>query len=186
MIISLSTVSPWIVDKIIYPLLSLALPKGADKLMSRWFERHLFIDDIYTSINDKSVIFDVRVSNTSDLVLSLTNLNIKIFNPPVQGTFYRSAFQDSSANYEVFDRDGKLITNVGNEHFFDFSSIESKGNFIFQSRLMQKIHSKDTDRFKVIIHLAGIKVNPELKQIEALIKYSFHGKDKIAKLLKKL
>lgn len=95
-----------------------------------------------------------------------------------RGTFYRSAVQDSSATYEVFDKDGKLITNVGNEQFFDFSSIESKGNFIFQRNLMQKINAKDTDRFKFIIHLAGIKVNPELKHVEAVITHAFHGKPK--------
>lgn len=147
--------------------------------------RNALRDTAY-SPTDKTVIFDVRVSNASDQALSLTRLYIKIFNPPVQGTFYRSAVQDSSATYEVFDKDGKLITNVGNEQFFDFSSIESKGNFIFQSNLMQKINAKDTDRFKFIIHLAGIKVNPELKHVEAVITHAFHGKPKNATLAKSI
>ncbi len=182
----LITAFPWIIDKIFYPLLSWVLPKAADSLMSKWFDRHIFIDDVITSINDKTVIFDIRVSNASDQALSLTQLYIKIFNPPVQGTYYRSAVQDSSATYEVFDKDGKIITNVGNEQFFDFSSLESKGNFIFQSKLMQKVNAKDTDRFKFVIHLAGIKVNPELKHVEAVINYAFQGKSNKANLVKSL
>lgn len=182
----LITAFPWIIDKIIYPLLSWALPKAADGLMSRWFDRHIFMDDVITSINDKTVIFDIRVSNASDQAISLTHLYVKLFNPLVNEQYFRSALQDSSATYEVFDKDGTLITSLGNEQFYDFSSMESKGNFIFQSKLMQKVNSKDTDRFKFVIHLAGIKVNSELKHVEAVITYAFHGKYKNATLAKSI
>jgi hypothetical protein len=183
--ISLTTAFPWIIDKIIYPLLSWALPKAADGLMSSWFDRHLFIDDVITSIDDKTVIFDIRVSNASDQALSLTKLYIKIFNPPIKGVFYTRDFQNHSATYEVFDKDGKLITNVGNEEFFDFSFVVSSGNFIFQSKLLQKVNPKDTDRFKFVIHVASMKVT-DLKHIETQVTYALEGKDKVASITKNI
>lgn len=70
--------------------------------------------------------------------------------------------------------------------FFDFSSVVSSGNFIFQSKLMQKVTPKDTDRFKFIIHMAGIKVNPELKHVEAVITHAFQGKSKTTILVKSI
>ncbi|MBK7220997.1 MAG: hypothetical protein IPH94_06560 [Saprospiraceae bacterium] len=174
----------WFGDKIFYPLLSLLLPKVADHLMSRWFGKHLFIDDVITTTNDKTITFDIRVSNASDQAISLTHLYIKLFNPPVKGQIFRSTVQDSSATYEVFDKDGKFITSVGNEQFFDFSSMESKGNFIFQSKFLQKVNSKDTDRFKFVIHLAALNVNSNLNQVEAIVTYAFQGNNKTTQIIK--
>lgn len=183
---SFSLAFTWLSDKIFYPLLSWALPKAADGLMSKWFGKHLFIDDVISTINEKTIIFDIIVSNSSDQAISLTHLYVKLFNPPVKGQYFRSSVQDSSATYEVFDKDGKLITSVGNEQFFDFSSMESKGNFIFQSKLLQKIPSKDTDRFKFVIHLAALNINSGLNQLEAVVNYAFQGKSKRTKSFKKL
>lgn len=176
-----STVFQWLVDKILDPLLSWAFPTAAGYLMSRWFNKHLFIDDIITTISDRKVVFDVRVSNVSDQALSLTNLHCKIFNPSVPETFYRNAVQNSSATYEVYSKDEKLITKIGNEEFFDFSSFESKGNFIFQSKLMQVISPKETDRFKFVIHLGVPLSNVEMKNVEASIIYAYQGKSKTTK-----
>lgn len=181
---TLSLAFTWVVDKILYPILSWALPKAADSLMSKCFNKHIFIDDVITSVSNKTITFDIRVSNGSDQTIALTHLYCKLFNPPIKGAFYSSAVQDSSATYEVFDKDGKLITNVGNEEYYDFSNIVSKGNFIFQSKLLQKIPSKDTDRFKFVIHLAALTINPDLKNIETMITYAFHGKAKEVKIVK--
>ena len=86
----------------------------------------------------------------------------------------------------LLDRERKLITTLGNEKFYEFSSVESKGNFIFQSKLMQKVNPRDTDRFKFVIHLSAITVNPELHNIEAKISYAFLGKNKATTMIKKI
>jgi len=64
--------------------------------------------------------------------------------------------------------------------------MESKGNFIFKSKLMQKVNAKNTDRFKFVIHLSPITVNPVLNNIEAMISYAFLGKSKSTKMIKKI
>lgn len=53
-----------------------------------------------------------------------------------------------------------MIRDIKKLFYWIFSSIESKGNFIFRSKLMQKVNPKDTGRFKFVIHLASIKVTP--------------------------
>ncbi|MBK8112545.1 MAG: hypothetical protein IPK46_20655 [Saprospiraceae bacterium] len=79
-----------------------------------------------------------------------------------------------------------FITSVGNEQFFDFSSMESKGNFIFQSKFLQKVNSKDTDRFKFVIHLAALNVNSNLNQVEAIVTYAFQGNNKTTQIIRTL
>jgi hypothetical protein len=180
----LKVISIWILDKFFYPLLSAIIPNIADRLMGKWFANYFYIDDIISTIEAKKVTFDIRVSNSIEQPISLTHLQCRLFNPPQKNLVYRSAIQDISATYEVFDKDGKLITTVGNEEFSDFSSMESKGNFIFQSKLLQKINAKDTDRFKFVIHLSALSVNPDLRHIEAIISYAYKGKSKTTKLVK--
>ncbi len=56
MSISLTSIFPWIFEKMIYPLISWVIPKIANYLMSKIADRHIFIDDITTSISDKTVM----------------------------------------------------------------------------------------------------------------------------------
>jgi hypothetical protein len=79
-----------------------------------------------------------------------------------------------------------MIRDIKKLFYWIFSSIESKGNFIFRSKLMQKVNPKDTGRFKFVIHLASIKVNPQLKHIETHITYVFQGKEKTAITLQQI